>query len=76
MRKCPIRVDIGLSDAFSYNICRQNLTESPHPMIIGYARTSTTGQTAGLAGQERDLAAAGATKLFTEQVSSVANAPN
>ena len=42
------------------------------PMIIGYARTSTTDQTAGLAGQERDLAAAGATKLFTEQVSSVA----
>src|SRR4051794_1427131 len=42
------------------------------PMIIGYGRTSTTDQTAGLAGQERDLAAAGATKLFTEQVSSVA----
>jgi DNA invertase Pin-like site-specific DNA recombinase len=41
-------------------------------MIIGYGRTSTTDQTAGLAGQERDLAAAGATKLFTEQVSSVA----
>jgi DNA invertase Pin-like site-specific DNA recombinase len=42
------------------------------PMIIGYGRTSTTDQTAGLAGQERDLAAAGATRLFTEQVSSVA----
>jgi DNA invertase Pin-like site-specific DNA recombinase len=41
-------------------------------MIIGYGRTSTTDQTAGLAGQERDLAAAGATKLFAEQVSSVA----
>jgi DNA invertase Pin-like site-specific DNA recombinase len=41
-------------------------------MIIGYGRTSTTDQTAGLAGQERDLKAAGATKLFTEQVSSVA----
>jgi DNA invertase Pin-like site-specific DNA recombinase len=41
-------------------------------MIIGYGRTSMTDQTAGLAGQERDLAAAGATKLFTEQVSSVA----
>src|SRR3954451_14156564 len=42
------------------------------PMIIGYGRTSTTDQTAGLAGQERDLVAAGATKVFTEQVSSVA----
>jgi DNA invertase Pin-like site-specific DNA recombinase len=39
-------------------------------MIVGYGRTSTTDQTAALAGQERDLAAAGATKLFTEQVSS------
>ena len=27
-------------------------------MIIGYGRTSTTDQTAGLAGQERDLAIA------------------
>src|SRR5580704_6017240 len=41
-------------------------------MIIGYGRTSTFDQAAGLAAQERDLAAAGATKLFTEQVSSVA----
>ena len=45
-----------------------------HKMIIGYGRTSTFDQTAGLAAQERDLAAAGATKLFTEQVSSVAQA--
>src|SRR4051812_36373895 len=42
------------------------------PMIIGYGRTSTTDQTAGLAGQERDLKAAGAAKLFSEQASSVA----
>ena len=40
-------------------------------MIIGYGRTSTADQTAGLAGQERDLKAAGATKIFSEQVSSV-----
>ena len=40
-------------------------------MLIGYARTSTTDQTAGLAAQERDLRAAGADKVFTEQVSSV-----
>src|SRR3954452_22569803 len=42
------------------------------PMIIGYGRTSTTDQTAGLESQERDLKAAGATRLFMERVSSVA----
>ena len=40
-------------------------------MLIGYARTSTTDQRAGLAAQERDLQAAGADKVWTEQVSSV-----
>jgi DNA invertase Pin-like site-specific DNA recombinase len=44
----------------------------PHGIILGYARTSTTDQTAGFEGQQRDLQAAGATKLFAEQVSSVA----
>lgn len=39
--------------------------------IIGYARTSTTDQKAGLEGQLRDLEAAGCTKLFQEEVSSV-----
>lgn len=38
---------------------------------IGYARTSTVDQTAGLEAQERDLRAAGATKVFAEHVSSV-----
>jgi DNA invertase Pin-like site-specific DNA recombinase len=42
-------------------------------MITGYARTSTTDQTAGLAAQERDLMAAGAERIFAEQVSSVAS---
>jgi DNA invertase Pin-like site-specific DNA recombinase len=41
-------------------------------MIIGYARTSTLEQAAGLEAQVRDLQAAGCEKLFTEQVSSVA----
>src|SRR4051812_33328442 len=41
-------------------------------MIVGYARTSTSDQKAGLEAQERDLRAAGATKFFSEQVSSVA----
>ncbi|MBS7812856.1 recombinase family protein [Roseococcus pinisoli] len=44
-------------------------------MIVGYARTSTAEQEAGLAGQERELAAAGCTKLFAERVSSVARRP-
>jgi DNA invertase Pin-like site-specific DNA recombinase len=41
-------------------------------MLVGYARTSTDDQRAGLTAQERDLKAAGCEKLFSEQVSSVA----
>ncbi|MBR0666957.1 recombinase family protein [Roseomonas hellenica] len=41
-------------------------------MQIGYARTSTVEQEAGLEAQERDLRAAGCTKTFAERVSSVA----
>ncbi len=40
-------------------------------MLIGYARTSTVDQVAGLEAQEQQLAATGCTKLFTEQASSV-----
>lgn len=40
-------------------------------MLIGYARTSTTDQAAGLAAQERDLRAAGVEKVWSEQRSSV-----
>jgi hypothetical protein len=43
-----------------------------HFVIIGYGRTSTIEQVAGLEGQIRDLKAAGAEKLFQENVSSVA----
>lgn len=39
---------------------------------IGYARTSTVDQDAGLEAQQRDLRAAGCTKIFSEQLSSVA----
>jgi DNA invertase Pin-like site-specific DNA recombinase len=42
------------------------------PVIVGYARTSTADQTAGLDAQIRDLTAAGAEQVFSEQVSSVA----
>jgi DNA invertase Pin-like site-specific DNA recombinase len=40
-------------------------------MKVGYARTSTTEQIAGLEAQARDLKQAGCEKLFAEQVSSV-----
>ncbi|WP_334150333.1 recombinase family protein [Hyphomicrobium sp.] len=41
-------------------------------MQIGYARTSTLEQVAGFEAQKRDLEAAGCSKVFAEQVSSVA----
>ena len=41
-------------------------------MIIGYARTSSLGQVAGLEAQVRELRQAGAERIFSEQVSSVA----
>src|SRR3954465_1298114 len=40
-------------------------------MIVGYARTSSLAQVAGLEAQIRELEAAGCDKLFREQVSSV-----
>lgn len=41
-------------------------------LLVGYARTSTAEQQAGLHAQIRDLEAAGCTKIFQEQVSSIA----
>lgn len=40
-------------------------------MLIGYARTSTLDQKAGLDAQTRDLTAMGCERIFVEQVSSV-----
>ncbi len=51
----------------------QNIKDSSERiMIIGYARTSTIDQTAGLEAQIRELEAAQCKKIFREQVSSVA----
>ncbi len=44
-------------------------------MLVGYGRTSTAEQGAGLAAQERDLRAAGAERVFTEQRSSMGTRP-
>jgi DNA invertase Pin-like site-specific DNA recombinase len=41
-------------------------------MLIGYARTSTLGQQAGLEAQQRELRAVGCERIFSEQVSSIA----
>ena len=41
-------------------------------MLVGYARTSSLAQVAGLEAQEREFRAAGCDKIFREQVSSVA----
>ena len=44
-------------------------------MLIGFARTSTLEQEAGLAAQERDLKALGVERVFSEQTSSVGVRP-
>jgi DNA invertase Pin-like site-specific DNA recombinase len=41
-------------------------------LLVGYARSSTFDQIAGFEAQRRDLEAAGCTKIFAEQTSSVA----
>lgn len=41
--------------------------------LVGYARTSTTDQKAGLEAQLRDLQKIGCSKIFSEELSSVAN---
>ncbi len=41
-------------------------------MIVGYCRTSTAEQAAGLDAQIRDVCGAGAERVFSEQISSVA----
>ena len=53
----------------------KNLIERSGAVIVGYARTSTVEQVAGFEAQGRLLKDAGATKLFSEQVSSVAIRP-
>ena len=44
-------------------------------MLVGYARTSTADQVAGLEAQLRDLKAAGCDRIFQEQRSAVTERP-
>ncbi len=46
-------------------------TTTPTAVMIGYARTSTVDQKAGLEAQTRELSQAGCTKLFAEHASGV-----
>lgn len=65
------KVIVGLLGQFlDYVIDVSDLVE--RSVNVGYGRTSTADQTAGLSAQRRDLEAVGCSRLFTEQVSSVA----
>jgi DNA invertase Pin-like site-specific DNA recombinase len=55
----------------SHNI-REHQRDRREPMKIGYARTSTADQQAGLDAQLSELQRLGCNKIFSEQVSSVA----
>jgi DNA invertase Pin-like site-specific DNA recombinase len=60
-----------LSFLTKWYIIFENNQAGRHVLKIGYARTSTTEQVAGLDTQKRDLEAAGCQEIFFEQVSSV-----
>jgi DNA invertase Pin-like site-specific DNA recombinase len=51
-----------------------DLNDRERDMLVGYARTSTLDQQAGMDAQVRDLEAAGCERVFREHVSSVSSA--
>src|SRR5438477_12956694 len=55
-------------------MCLDQLRREP-TLKVGYGRTSTLEQQAGLDAQLRDLTAAGCEKIFSEQVSTVGKRP-
>src|SRR5438552_18436986 len=57
----------------AYNV--SGSTETETSLKVGYGRTSTLEQQAGLDAQIRDLTAAGCEKIFNEQVSAVSKRP-
>ena len=60
----PNNIVIDLSDKLLYNVQKSNRTTRRPSMLVGYARTSTVDQKAGLDAQGRELKAAGCEKLF------------
>ena len=65
-------VVIGFWQTPCRNILDINGTQEGQTMLVGYARTSTLEQKAGLEAQQEALAAVGCERVWTEQVSSVA----
>jgi DNA invertase Pin-like site-specific DNA recombinase len=61
--------------SYDSNLGNAELVIGSHAMNLGYARTSTVEQTAGLEAQERDLRAAGVDRIFAEQTSSIGGRP-
>ena len=49
------------------------MTSPHHSTLIGYARTSTAEQEAGLEAQVKELMALGCSEVFREQASSIAS---
>ena len=68
----PNDIASDLTDELTPTVSEANRTgrRATRAMNIGYARTSTSDQTAGLAAQQRDLKAWGCEKIFAEQASS------
>ena len=56
-------------------VCLRDIWNEETTMLIGYARTSTFEQEAGLEAQFRDLQALGCEKVIKEQTSSVGPRP-
>jgi DNA invertase Pin-like site-specific DNA recombinase len=62
---------LEISDATPHIVHEPSRTKRRRKVLVGYARTSTSDQTAGLDAQQRDLTAAGCERIFREQVSPV-----
>lgn len=73
---CSIKEDFNSgTDPVSGSLSLLERISLERPMLVGYARTSTLEQGAGLEAQLRDLEALGCERLFREQVSSVGSRP-
>jgi DNA invertase Pin-like site-specific DNA recombinase len=70
---CLTRILVDILRQFVHNV--SGSTETEIDLKVGYARTSTFDQQAGLDAQIRDLTATGCEKLFSEQVSAVGKRP-